>query len=166
MVISTRVKGCDSSSVFCLPEEKCEMTFAVKVRCIGSGPTRAVHVQVEPFFGSHGVGICTYADGSVYEGEWFADKRHGFGVLDYVNGDHFEGGWVEDKKEGAGVHFYFSLEKRVHAKRYDGEWVGGMRHGPVAHPRGHGVMPANSHKCGARCTRMWKIGRASCRERV
>jgi len=71
----------------------------------------------------HGVGICHYKDGGVYEGEWFNDQRHGFGVYDYVNGDHFEGGWVEDKKEGAGVHFYFNREKRVHTKRYDGEWV-------------------------------------------
>uniref|UniRef100_A0A7S3BCK0 MORN repeat-containing protein 3 n=1 Tax=Haptolina ericina TaxID=156174 RepID=A0A7S3BCK0_9EUKA len=71
----------------------------------------------------HGVGICHYAAGGVYEGEWFNDQRHGFGVFDYVNGDHFEGGWVEDKKEGEGVHFYFNKEKRVHTKRYDGEWV-------------------------------------------
>jgi len=71
----------------------------------------------------HGVGTCSYKDGIVYEGEWFNDQRHGFGVLDYPNGDHFEGGWVEDKKEGQGVHFYFNKEKRVHTKRYDGEWV-------------------------------------------
>jgi len=74
----------------------------------------------------HGVGTCHYADGGVYEGEWFNDQRHGFGVFDYPNGDHFEGGWVEDKKEGQGVHFYFNKEKRVHAKRYDGEWVDGL----------------------------------------
>lgn len=71
----------------------------------------------------HGVGICTFADGGVYEGEWFNDKCHGFGVFDYVSGDHFEGAWVEGNKEGQGVHFYFNSEKRVHTKRYDGEWV-------------------------------------------
>jgi len=74
----------------------------------------------------HGVGTCNYTDGGVYEGEWFNDQRHGFGVYDYPNGDHFEGGWVEDKKEGQGVHFYFNMEKRVHSKRYDGEWVDGL----------------------------------------
>lgn len=71
----------------------------------------------------HGVGICTYASGGVYEGQWFCDQRHGFGVFDYPNGDHFEGNWVDDKKEGQGVHFYFHPEKKVHTKRYDGEWV-------------------------------------------
>lgn len=44
-------------------------------------------------------------------------------LLAQPNGDHFEGRWVEGKKEGTGVHFYFSAEKRVHSKRYDGEWV-------------------------------------------
>ncbi|KAL3910438.1 MAG: hypothetical protein SGPRY_009056 [Prymnesium sp.] len=73
----------------------------------------------------HGVGTCNYADGAVYEGEWFSDKPHGFGVYDYPNGDHFEGRWIEGKKEGKGVHFYFNAEKRVHTKRYDGEWVDG-----------------------------------------
>ena len=71
----------------------------------------------------HGVGICTYQAGGIYEGEWFGDKRHGFGVYDYPNGDHFEGQWVDDKKEGQGVHFYFDAAKKVHTKRYDGEWV-------------------------------------------
>ena len=71
----------------------------------------------------HGVGICTYANGDVYEGEWFCDKRHGFGVFDYAGGDHFEGNWVDDCKEGQGVHFYYHKDKKVHTKRYDGEWV-------------------------------------------
>jgi len=73
----------------------------------------------------HGVGTCSYPDGGVYEGEWFNDQHHGFGVYDFPNGDHFEGRWVEGKKEGQGVHFYFNQEKRVHTKRYDGEWVDG-----------------------------------------
>mmetsp|Transcript_59965 Transcript_59965/g.164364 ORF Transcript_59965/g.164364 Transcript_59965/m.164364 type:complete len:287 (-) Transcript_59965:201-1061(-) len=33
---------------------------------------------------------------------------------------------LRTKKEGQGVHFYFNKEKRVHAKRYDGEWVDGL----------------------------------------
>ena len=71
----------------------------------------------------HGKGMSFYASGDVYEGDWFCDKRHGFGILDYANGDHFEGAWVDDNKEGKGVHFYFNREKKVHTKRYDGEWV-------------------------------------------
>jgi len=71
----------------------------------------------------HGTGICTYASGGVYDGEWFDDKQHGFGVFDYPNGDHFEGQWVSGLKEGQGVHFYFDKGKKVHTKRYDGEWV-------------------------------------------
>lgn len=55
----------------------------------------------------------TYADGSVYEGEFHAEKRHGTGVLllsnivfTLENGDRYEGMWFDDLKEGPGKYVY------------------------------------------------------------
>ena len=41
-----------------------------------------------------GHGICKYADGAVYEGDWVDNKMHGIGKYTYANGtvDH-DGEW-------------------------------------------------------------------------
>lgn len=62
--------------------------------------------------------IMIYANGDVYEGQWYLGKRNGYGVLTKRNGDHFEGKWVNDKREGQGSYFYSSKNKV-----FVGEWV-------------------------------------------
>ena len=47
-----------------------------------------------------------YSDGSVYEGEWYGDKRNGTGLLQLANGDRYEGLWKDDMKNGDGKFLY------------------------------------------------------------
>lgn len=47
------------------------------------------------------------------------DKRFGKGVCKYANGDVYEGDWDNDKKEGKGVL------KLAEGQIYLGEWKGG-----------------------------------------
>jgi hypothetical protein len=59
-----------------------------------------------------------YEDGSVYEGEWYGDKRNGKGLLRLANGNRYEGSWSNDMKNGAGKFYY--LDK---GQVYVGNWV-------------------------------------------
>lgn len=47
-------------------------------------------------------GVCTYPDGSRYEGDFEADARSGWGRLDAAGGDSYEGEWRADKMHGGG----------------------------------------------------------------
>ena len=51
-----------------------------------------------------GKGKMTYADGAVYEGSWEGGKRAGSGVYTYSNGDVYRGEWADDVKQGEGVY--------------------------------------------------------------
>lgn len=51
-----------------------------------------------------GFGKFYYADGGVYEGEWYQNRMYGKGTLYYVSGKiAYEGNWVDDKFEGQGI---------------------------------------------------------------
>lgn len=50
----------------------------------------------------HGVGICTWADGSYYRGDWTQNRRHGKGCYLMFDGTKYEGSWVNDVKHGSG----------------------------------------------------------------
>jgi len=71
----------------------------------------------------HGRGICTYSDGSKYEGYHKNDEKNGKGRLIYNNGDVYEGNWVNDKCEGYGIHTY------SYGSQYKGEWKNDLKHG-------------------------------------
>ncbi|GHU22592.1 hypothetical protein FACS189472_15490 [Alphaproteobacteria bacterium] len=43
-----------------------------------------------------GYGVCVYADGSRYEGQWSGDKRHGKGTLTKLDGEKFTGEFMND----------------------------------------------------------------------
>ena len=47
-----------------------------------------------------------YADGSVYEGEWYNDQRNGKGLLKLVDNNRYEGSWERDMKNGPGKFLY------------------------------------------------------------
>jgi hypothetical protein len=59
----------------------------------------------------------TYADGSVYRGEWTADKRNGTGTYTYANGDTYDGGWKEGGRHGKGTYFFAQ-----HSCQFFGYW--------------------------------------------
>lgn len=74
----------------------------------------------------------TYADGSVYEGEWKADKKEGRGKYTYAGkytygkytyGDVYDGEWKADKQEGRGK---LTL---ADGDVYEGEWKAGEKEG-------------------------------------
>ena len=50
-----------------------------------------------------GRGICRWADGNSYEGDWVNDKMTGRGVYRLADGDSYEGDYVNDKWTGRGV---------------------------------------------------------------
>jgi hypothetical protein len=45
----------------------------------------------------HGYGIFNWADGRVYEGQYFEDKKEGEGTLTWPDGRRYEGPWKTGK---------------------------------------------------------------------
>lgn len=41
--------------------------------------------------------------GSVYKGEWLANRKHGYGTQIWSNGNKYEGEWADGKREGHGI---------------------------------------------------------------
>eukprot|EP00747_Dinoflagellata_sp_TGD_P212155 gnl/TRDRNA2_/TRDRNA2_85277_c0_seq2.p1 gnl/TRDRNA2_/TRDRNA2_85277_c0~~gnl/TRDRNA2_/TRDRNA2_85277_c0_seq2.p1 ORF type:complete len:506 (+),score=100.69 gnl/TRDRNA2_/TRDRNA2_85277_c0_seq2:120-1637(+) len=70
-----------------------------------------------------GHGTYTDADGHRYEGEFKNDKREGKCSFIYFDGSKYEGSYVNDKKEGFGIFTYADGQK------YVGYWKNGKRHG-------------------------------------
>lgn len=56
--------------------------------------------SVNVFREAEGRGMCRYANGNVYEGNWQKDNWNGDGVLTYVNGFRFEGTFRDGYFEG------------------------------------------------------------------
>jgi MORN repeat len=57
----------------------------------------------------HGLGICTYPDKSVYNGNMVEDVRIGYGKYTWPNGDVYDGNWKEEKMEGGGKFYHHSV---------------------------------------------------------
>lgn len=80
------------------------------------------------------VGVCEYADGSKYNGEWVDDLKNGKGVYEYPNGDKYSGDWVDDARNGKGrARGILGCLEYADGRKYDGPWkddkiVGGRRH--------------------------------------
>jgi len=96
--------------------------------------------------GRNGYGLCRFADGSIYEGEWVDGKRHGVGVYANVRGDVYAGDWIGHVRDGLGVMEYADTGrydgewkddemagqgryKEESGSEYEGEWKNGKRHG-------------------------------------
>lgn len=72
----------------------------------------------------HGLrGRCEYPDGSIYVGDFAADRPHGSGVLRYADGAEFAGPWRFGLKHG------HAIERGVEAGLYEGRFEAGRRHG-------------------------------------
>jgi hypothetical protein len=68
-------------------------------------------------------GIMLYANGDVYNGEWYNDLKHGPGVMNYANGDVYAGQWENDLKHRKGNMFYANGDK------YNGQWLNDLING-------------------------------------
>merc|ERR1712048_1477644 len=65
----------------------------------------------------HGGGTYTYADGSVYTGEWSVGSYHGVGHCVWSDGRTYHGDWKQGKADGYGI------EKRSDGSiRHEGMW--------------------------------------------
>ena len=50
----------------------------------------------------HGMGDCTWRDGTTYKGEWTRNMRDGRGEYLRPNGEYYKGMWKNDLKNGEG----------------------------------------------------------------
>ena len=76
-----------------------------------------------PALSYSGLAVHTYADGSVYAGDWVRGMRSGWGVFTTPDGCRYSGEWLTDRHDGLGVAKYPS------GNRYEGEFRRNTRHG-------------------------------------
>lgn len=70
-------------------------------------------------------GVCNYANGDVYDGQWQNGEKHGRGMLRLANGDIYEGGWRYGKMHGRG-----KMARGTNDIPYAGNWKeGSVLHG-------------------------------------
>lgn len=82
----------------------------------------------------HGYGTRQYPSGNIYQGMWFNNVRHGDGTMKWLDRDQiYTGQWENGIQHGMGQHIW--LLPRIAGSQYplrnmyDGEFVGGLRHG-------------------------------------
>lgn len=68
-----------------------------------------------------GRGICRFAGGDVFDGQWKAGKMDGRGTYRMADGDVYEGLWKAGAKEGPGTYWYAS--GRADVVKYSGEFA-------------------------------------------
>ena len=69
------------------------------------------------------MGIFTWKNGNVYEGEFEKSQRHGIGTMRWASGNAYVGKWVHGKKHGKGMYKYVS------GGVYEGDWNDDERRG-------------------------------------
>ena len=93
-----------------------------------------------------------YADGSVYEGEWYNNQRCGKGILSLANGNRYEGMWERDMKNGEGKYLYLNK-----GQVYTGQWeddiarcgvMESLEMGDVPQPPAYPMPPVSSINIG------------------
>ena len=113
-----------------------------------------------------GRGTMVLASGSMYEGQWLANKQHGQGKYTFSTGNVYEGGWVEGKKQGHGKYSFsygdlyegeYVKDKR-HGRgkmtydvggSYDGEWADDKMHGRGTYTYADGAVDVGCYEAGA-----------------
>lgn len=83
----------------------------------------------------HGHGKILYSTGDVFEGKFVRGKKHGLGVSNFVTGDSYDGEFREDRRHGQGTSI------QVHDKTketYIGSWYQGFKHGAGTLEYGNG----------------------------
>jgi len=93
----------------------------------------------------NGKGVCRFANGDLYEGDFVDDKQHGLGVMIFANGDKYKGEFNENRLDGTGkleMENFCSYEGKFKDGKpcgfckvvgpdfkYEGEYKDGVRHG-------------------------------------
>lgn len=102
--------------------------------------------DVNAFDEPHGVGVMTYADGSVYSGHWNNGKKEGQGSWKTTDGNSYVGNWLADQKHGRGVCNFSDgavyegefcegfiegtgIYRYANGEVYEGGWLKTMKHG-------------------------------------
>jgi hypothetical protein len=70
-----------------------------------------------------GTGHGVWSTGSLYEGEWRANRKHGSGSYTWPDGERYEGEYREDQRSGEGTYTWKD------GRRWVGGWLDDMRHG-------------------------------------
>ena len=91
----------------------------------------------------HGYGVCVWADGKQYEGEWVCGVINGHGRMEWPDGRCYEGQFTAGLKQGKGVFRWRD------GRRYDGEWLGDLQHG-------NGVFTCSD---GEQIAGIWSVGK-------
>ena len=76
-----------------------------------------------------GRGRYTSSDGTVYEGEWAANRQHGRGTVYYASGARYVGDWRAGRKHGTGTYSW--ADGRVEMGHYDNDQSVGEVRAPV-----------------------------------
>jgi serine/threonine protein kinase len=71
----------------------------------------------------HGVGTFRNSKGDTYEGQWKNDRFDGNGVLTLSDGSRYEGGFKEGNRHGTGTQIY------ADGRHYTGDWSGDKKNG-------------------------------------
>ena len=71
----------------------------------------------------HGVGTFRSSKGDTYEGQWKNDRFDGNGVLTLSDGSRYEGSFKEGNRQGTGTQIY------ADGRQYTGDWVGDKKNG-------------------------------------
>ena len=93
----------------------------------------------------HGMGVCLYVDGTIYEGNWMLGREHGRGQL--LTGERhviYVGEWSEGMVHGQGVYTFPNGDK------YAGDWREGYRHGKGEYTTSNGCRFVGDWKDGKR----------------
>ena len=51
-------------------------------------------------------GMCRFANGDKYSGQWKSGRRHGIGGYIFAGGDKYQGEWASDQRVGKGMCEY------------------------------------------------------------
>jgi len=90
----------------------------------------------------NGQGTFTYSDGSVYIGHWENSQRNGQGTFTRPSGSKYQGQWKNDRFDGQGIYIYPDDSK------YQGRWKNNMRNGPGTYTSASGSKYQGQWKNG------------------
>ena len=91
-------------------------------------------------------GICVYANGDKYEGNFMSCKPNGYGKMKYHYDNYYEGNWKDGKRDGKGIY------KKVVNMKVNGNQVRKMVKVLI-----HGLMVKYMKEIGKMAIRMVKV---------
>ncbi|CAI2383020.1 unnamed protein product [Moneuplotes crassus] len=80
----------------------------------------------------HGIGVCLYRTGRMYQGTWHEDKRSSYGKETLSNNQTYQGEFKNGKFHGEGLYTW------TNGDTYNGSWQNGLKHGQGTWKRENG----------------------------